>query len=108
MQLFAAEQGRRALLSPDDIAGAPWVLCKRTIPLAEIPIDCTLAFLDRRIVAVVNDRSSHPAEYRLYDVQELGTARERRQLNLRSGRGRIDVLRVELVDPFDEGVRRVL
>ena len=67
-----AEHGRRAFLAPNDVASAARVLRERSVPLAEIPIDCAPAFVDRRIVAVVNDRSCHPTEDRLHDVQELG------------------------------------
>src|SRR5262249_25682767 len=76
-----AEDGWRALLAPNDITSAARVLRERGVPLAEIPIDCALAFVDRPIIAVVNDRSCHPAEDRLNDVQELGTAGKRGQLD---------------------------
>lgn len=97
------EDGQFSFLAPNDVASPAWVFRERGVPLAEVPIDCSLAFVDRRIVAVVNDRSGHPAEDQLYDVQALSTARERRQLDLRSGQSWIDVSCVDLVNSFEEG-----
>src|SRR5262245_3372722 len=53
------EERRRAFFSPDDVASAARVLRERSVSLAEMPIDCTLAFVDGFIVAVVNDRAGH-------------------------------------------------
>ena len=69
-----AEERWFAFLSPDDVASAARVLRERSVSLAEMPIDCTLAFVDRLIVAIVNNSAGHPTEDRLYHIQELGTA----------------------------------
>src|SRR5215813_6363935 len=60
--------------APYLVASSARVLRESFIPFSEMPVDCPLAFIDRRVVAVVNDRTGHAAEDRLYNIQELGTA----------------------------------
>ncbi len=50
------------LFAPDLSSGPLWMLCEVIIPLAIIPIDSGFRFLDRLVVAVVDDGPSHPAK----------------------------------------------
>ena len=70
-----AEDGGLALLTPNDLASPPRVLSERFISFMEMSVDCALAFIDGRVVAVVNDCTRHAAEDRLDDVEELRAAR---------------------------------
>ena len=45
------------------------------VALLEMAIYRSLAFRDRLVIAVMDDRLGHPAEYRFNDVQKLGAGR---------------------------------
>ena len=59
------------------------VLLKVLVPFANISVYCSLAFIDGLIIAVMNDGSGHPAEYRLDDVHKLRACRKRCELHER-------------------------
>ena len=83
LQLFPSlKVGGTRSLPQITFPARPRALCECRVALAKIPVDCFLAFVNRPIVAVVNYCAGHPVEYQLYDIKELGTAGERRQLKL--------------------------
>ena len=70
-----------ALLSPDFLPRPLGVFRKVGVPLSEVEADGVLGGLDRRVIAVVNDRPGHSAKYRLDHIQELRSGRQWGGLN---------------------------
>ena len=47
------------------------------ISILKMPVDSTLRRIERLVIAIVDDRWRHSAEYRLDDVEELGPGGQR-------------------------------
>ena len=61
-------------MPPDLSSGTLRALDKKSIPLFEVSINCILRCFCGRVIAVVNDSSSHATEDRLDYVKELSTS----------------------------------
>src|SRR5215469_17421164 len=64
------------LSSPDLVPSSVRVCPKVFVPFSVIAVDCLLCRSNRTVIAIVYDRSSHSAENRFDDVEELGPCRE--------------------------------
>ena len=71
------ELGRHSFLAPELAARAPRVALKVYVTFAEVSVDSPLGFVNRFVVAVVNDGTSHAAEHRLNQIEELRACWER-------------------------------
>ena len=72
-----------ALLPPDFVTGPLGMFQKLGISIRKICVNSHFAFIDRFIVAVVNDRSCHPTKNGFDNVQKLSVCWKRHQFDQR-------------------------
>jgi len=63
------------LLSPDLMPCSSRVCLKVLVPFSVIAVDCGFCYFNGTVITIVYDSSSHAAENRFDDVEELGPCR---------------------------------
>ena len=72
-----------SFFTPDFVSCPAGVCSEITIPFSKMPIDCPFTIADATVITVMENCSRHATKYRFYDIQELGRARQRSELDQR-------------------------